>query len=307
MSKHSGIPKGLLQAVDRTLALLDAHAKSHPSVLSVAEPLPSLLEQCQQLCAQITEQTAEPIRTIHHFACTGGTLICKQLAVMPNTQVLSELDPLSKQHPHPFAPSDLILQLRNGLRDVEDSLLVDVFLAGLAFIYEDAGKYGTRLVLRDHTHSHFCDDQDNVTRLTFLQIIAARFPTCTVVTVRHPLDSYLSLRANGWIRFKPKTLDEYARRYLRFLAAYAQQDIFKYEDFIEDPATVMSQICAALQLPYNPYFLDLASAAHLSGDSGRSGSRVRERKRRPVPGEVAQEQETSAAYRTLCVQLGYVP
>ena len=305
MSRRSGASGGLLQAVDETLELLDSHSGGQLGAPVVSEPLPSLLEQCQRLCAEITAKTEEPIRTIHHFACTGGTLISKQLAVMPNTQVLSELDPFSQMPRPAFAPSDLIWQLRNSAREVDETLLADIFLSGLSVLYEHATTYGTRLVLRDHTHSHFCVDQHSPGRPTFLQLVQQRFSTCSVLTTRHPLDSYLSLRANGWVSFSPKTFDEYCHRYLDFLAAYRGARIFKYEDFVADPAQTIAAICRELQLPFSPDFLDLSPAVHLSGDSGRRGAAIRRRKRRPVPEQIAEEAQHSSNYHILCTQLGY--
>src|SRR5690606_26210779 len=55
----------------------------------------SLVDQCIALCEERRFERKEPVRIVHHFACTGGTLICKCIAAMPNTQLLSEVNPLN--------------------------------------------------------------------------------------------------------------------------------------------------------------------------------------------------------------------
>ena len=81
------------------------------------------------LCAQHEAVVfSEPIRTIHHFACTGGTLISKCIATMPNTQMLSEVDPLSTmlQSKKPkFALTDIIILMQQSTRGIESGLIID--------------------------------------------------------------------------------------------------------------------------------------------------------------------------------------
>jgi hypothetical protein len=288
--------------------LLDEHSTKHAPLPVTSDPLPSLLEQCQQACAEISAREPEPIRTIHHFACTGGTLICKQLAVMPNTYVLSEVDPLSLMaRDISFAPSDLVHQLRMGIRDVDDQLLVKTFIAGLQVIYDWACNHGARLVLRDHTHSQFCWGADIRKGTSLIELLQDDFQIRGAVTVRHPLDSYLSLDRLNWASFTPKTFEEYCRRYLAFLEIYQTSPLFKYEDFVADPETVTQAICTALALPFDAGFTDISSLVHLSGDSGRTGGRISARPRREIPERIAQECQNSKSYWLLCQRLDYEP
>mgnify|MGYP001096910020 CR=1 FL=1 len=65
--------KGL---VDDALALLTPYSRGVPTLdQSQSAPLESLLEQCRDQAARIMATRPAPIRMIHHFACTGGTLI----------------------------------------------------------------------------------------------------------------------------------------------------------------------------------------------------------------------------------------
>ena len=84
----------LLAALDDALGLLGEYPASTDLVAGDDNPA-SLLDQCLDLCADRGAGGPEPVRLLHHFACSGGSLISKCVATMPNVQLLSEVDPLS--------------------------------------------------------------------------------------------------------------------------------------------------------------------------------------------------------------------
>ena len=129
----------------------------------------------------------------------------------------------------------------------------------------------------------------------------------SVVTVRHPLDSFLSLSANKWLHFSPATLEEYCQRYALFLKAYRDQPLFRYEDFLEDAPGVLQNILDALALEPAPDFSQLRPLFHFSGDSGRNTPRIEPRPRRDIPDALQHDKDTSPAYAELCQTLGYDP
>jgi hypothetical protein len=135
-------------------------------------------------------------------------------------------------------------------------------------------------------------------------VIGEEHSVLAIVTVRHPLDSYLALAANEWIHFLPNTLEEYARRYLAFLEDHEHLPRFRYEDFVADPAATLYEICLALELPFNEGVFDSLGIVGLSGDSGRSAAVIGARTRRTVPPEV-EVQLASPVFRNLCETLGY--
>ncbi|MGK7294226.1 MAG: sulfotransferase family protein [Candidatus Wenzhouxiangella sp. M2_3B_020] len=249
----------------------------------------------------------EPIRLVHHFACTGGTLLCKGIASMPNVQLLSEVDPLDAQRrsaPGRFAPTDLISLVRLGTVAVPERLLQAVFLGGLEPIREYAEKAGLRLVLRDHSHGHFCFGSLE-DRPTLREIVAEQAETCSILWVRHPLESFMSLRHNGWLHFEPPTLDEYARRYNAFLDRHTGTPRFQYESFVRNPRQSMKEICRAFEIPFRETFERTIAAHRLSGDSGRTGTTIAPRPLRPIAEEVEQEARASRNFLELCGRLGY--
>lgn len=252
-----------------------------------------------------------PIRIIHHFACSGGTIISRAIALMPNVQLLSEIDPLSTLHvnrkaPY-FAPTDLILNLRHSIRPVDEAIIVEVFLSALLTLHSELERRGYDLVLRDHIHSHYCTYRNPRDRRDFRSIIADRHPVRSIITVRHPLDSFLSLVAQGWhVHFDPSTLDEYSRRYHLFLDDHARISIFKYEDFVADKIQFLRNVCSDLEIDYIGGAEELLPIAHLTGDSGRSADTIAFRPRRAVPSWIS-ESFDSENYRTLCKRLDYDP
>jgi hypothetical protein len=300
-SKAAEVAKSLQQALD----LLQAHP-IQPRTAQLPEPLQSLLEQCQALVQAAADP--QPVRTVHHLACTGGTLISKCLAVMPNVTLLSEIDPLSRMisaKRHLFWPTDILYSGRVALRPISDEIAVKSFNAGLAELHKGLTAEGRFLVIRDHAHSQFCTDENPESRPGLREILLRVLPVLSVLTVRHPLDSFLSLKKNGWDGSLSSSLETYAQRYKLFLVQCADFPLFYYEDFVADPDTVMAQMCTALDLPFQPGAEALLKVVKLTGDSGRSSTGIAARPRRSVPDDVAKQAKSSPAYHRLCETLGY--
>lgn len=305
-NKLQKIPPEVTEAIADSLELLQKSRYSSQDRLpeEATQPLPSLLERCRR---HLSEAGEEPVRVIHHLACTGGTLITKCLACSPNVLVLNELDPLSTKTTAAglFTPTDLIGLLANSNRPASMEDKIGLFLAGFSSLHESSEQRGLRMLVRDHAHSHFCTGDALPQRPTLGEIFKKKFTTLAVVTVRHPLDSWLSLVHNGWVEFNPGTLDEYAKRYRAFLDAHGDKKVFKYEDFVDSPDQTLAAICSELLLPFAPGFKDLFMVHKLSGDSGRSSGTIGQRERRPLDDAIRSEVENSESFRALCEDLGY--
>lgn len=271
--------------------------------------LGALLDRAEALAA--AAPAPQPVRLVHHFACAGGTVISKCLAAMPNTVLLSEIDPLSQQMIKPdiveFQPTDLIRALRGSARGIGDGVILQTFLGALTGLRGALSGQYRHLVLRDHAHSQFCLRIDPASRPSLGQIVSGALPVRQVVTLRHPLDSFLSLDAAGWRHFAPFTLEEYARRYTLFLDHYADVPRVTYEEFTRDPGPVLERICAVLDLPYSERAIERIGMIRLTGDSGRKSDRIAPRPRRPVPAAIAAQRGDSPTYALLCDRLGYAP
>ena len=258
-------------------------------------------------------QARPALRTLHHFACTGGTLFSRSIAALPCIRLLSEADPFSELgYREPFAPRDLISLAKAGSSPPGPEVLAKIFQAGLAALASETRSEGRDLVLRDHSHSHFCTDAETGSgtlpqRPSMKELLQDRYRLLSLVTVRHPLDSWLSLRRQKWVHFTPGTLQEYARRYHLFLDHYAGTEILQYEAFTAAPAAGMERICQVLELSASADFQQRITGQSLSGDSGRSGAEIAARPRRAVPEVVLAELAAAPAYDSLCTRLGYDP
>ena len=268
-----------------------------------------LIEQCLELCRRRGEALLEPVRTLHHFACTGGTLISRCVAAMPNVYLLSEIDPLSTLGRTPgrpqFAPTDTKTLLTQGVRPVQQATLQSLFAAELRVLVDTVQSSGAYLVLRDHAHSHFCVGAAVPDRPTVRAMASELAPVLSVLTVRDPIDSFLSLRTNDWLHFSPGDFSEYCRRYLAFLAAYEGVPVVQYETFVDRPDEEMQRICSILDLPYNDAFEKLLPAIRMTGDSGRRSWVIARRPPRQQRAELEEVAQGCPDYRRLADALGY--
>lgn len=303
-------PKDIDALLGAAKAYLEGERAGPPSL---QEPLARKSGQTHataDLDNTVLASASAPIRTVHHLSCTGGTLITKCIAAMPNTLVLNEVDPLSLypvsgDKPR-FSPTDMIALLRQGDPEIGEDLITRVFQAEIACVLDEMTRIGRATVLRDHSHTHFLTGPDISDRLSVLEILKARIPTLSVVTVRNPIDSFLSVQANKWhLQFEPSTFEEYCRRYLAFLDRYEGLPLFKYEDFVADPQKTMQAICNALDLEYADNFTELFNAFRFSGDSGRSSAIIEPRAHRDGYDELHAQVDTAPACRTLMDRLAY--
>jgi len=269
----------------------------------------ALIEQWSKFC-ETKAPEKQPIRLIQHLSCTGGTLIAKCLAAMPNVALLSEANPLSQLHIYSdpkFAPTDLTYLAINGNFPLINELSEKIFKADIDVIAEHVKQLGKYLVIREHSHSDFLVGESPKEYSTIRKLLKGDYPILSILTVRHPVDSYLSLIENGWIHFTPPTFDEYCKRYLLFIEHNDDLPMCKYEDFVSDPKKEIKPLCEALALPFNEDFQDVFDLNIMSGDSGRSSNTISKRKRRECNDKFLEEANQSAMYLQLCEQLNYSP
>lgn len=251
------------------------------------------------------------IRTVHHLAATGGTLIAKCIAAVESVWLASEIDPFADQSIG-FAPRQLLggLDARYGILSEQD--LREDFLRQLERALALAARERKHLVIREYTNPAYYSPVLTA-RLVVLDLLRAEgYTTRSVATVRHPLDSYLALLENVWLLKELRSAEVYSARYLRFLADVraAELPVFRYEDFVADPDAQLHRIVDALELGFPDGFLERIGSITLTGDSGRSGAdiapRPRRRPARTVLRQVRRELE-APSYLELCDQLGYRP
>ncbi|GAA6184264.1 hypothetical protein [Aliiglaciecola sp. NS0011-25] len=288
---------------------LTSETKKNTNLSAEVNETLSLLERCAQIVDTHENQTKPLLRVLHHFACSGGTVIAKILSSLPNVYLLSEVHPTTMLHlgngePR-YLPSDLIAQSRYAQIPDIDSLALKIFSKSVKQINDHVVTVGGHLIIRDHSHSDFCIGSTFRTSSQVADCLVEDFELLRVVTVRDPIDSYLSLLSSKWDHFDPKGFDEYCRRYLVFISEYRQEHIFKYESFLNDPSLVISKIASHLNLPFSERVFDFFDIYKMSGDSGRVSSKIEARPRRDLSDELKKEISQSEFYAHLREKLEY--
>ena len=253
-----------------------------------------------------SKKLAKPvIRTIHHLACTGGTLISKCLASMPDVALVSEINPFNRSGSR-FEPTNPFLLFERSTSNLSEEDIKHNFKSQIQHIVDLCQRDDLDLILRDHSHTDFCNEQPFKT-CPVNDYLNDDYELVSVVSVRHPLDSFLSLTNAGWDKhFRPNTLTEYSKRYLAFLQKYNSLSIIKYEEFCAKPTEIMMELCRTLQINFLGGFEDRFGQHRLSGDSGRTGlAKIEARPRSTVPEVIANETINSQPYIELLEKLGY--
>lgn len=257
------------------------------------------------------------IRILHHWACSGGTILSRAISSLPRVVLLSEMHPLAHLRlttaSQEYSPTDVIQQLCLPHNGRDPVLCVATWNGAIDALQQALAAEQKHLVLRSHSHIDFftganCREQPLVSRC-----LAPRHQLLELFSVRHPLDCWISIQAQGWHHhFRFPSLAEFCRRGLRMMESCAGLPLLRYEDFTLQPDAALQLVSGVLQLPDGAEQRDTLAGISLSGDSGRSGDIITPRPRRPLPHSVLEELQRELAatnqhspYQNLCAQLGY--
>lgn len=262
----------------------------------------SLLDKCDDVCKEYCD-SKPVIRIIHHFACSGGSIISKCLSAMPNVYLLSEVHPftdlaMGKEKPK-YSPSDITSLTKYAGIPKQKELAAKLFKKSIDEVNVHITKFGGSLILRDHTHADYCVGE-HIHNNSIVELLKDSYQITSLVTLRNPIDCYLSLLAKGWVHFKPATFDEYCKRLLAFLNNFTKEQIVFYEDFVQQTQQVVKKMCSKLEIPFDDAFEATFDVFSVTGDSGRKGSIVGVRKRRDVSKVFEEEVKNSPYFKKVC-------
>ncbi|MDO6709109.1 hypothetical protein Q4567_00105 [Aliiglaciecola sp. 2_MG-2023] len=262
----------------------------------------SLLLRCQKIVEQ-TEALKPKLRIVRHMACSGGSMISKCIDAMPNVYLMSEVHPLARKHlgdkGHKFTPSDIISCAYYANIPNINNLSEEIFASSIKVTINALDNYGAHLVLREHSHTDFCVGNRALNSNAVTRLLSKEYDVLSLVTLRNPIDSYLSLKKNGWVQFEPANFDEYCRRVLLFLEQNKKSKIIYYEKFVTSPQKFMKTICKTLKIPYIDNFQDYFDLRKITGDSGRSSGEIETKPRRTIDDKTMLEIENSKFYRQI--------
>lgn len=259
------------------------------------------------------------IPVLRHLARSGGTVISRCIGCMKGVTLLSEV------HPANLAVTQPIRQAKVWHALVTDAEIARWKRAGppnmlqfLALCEQRARSKRSRLVIRDWTHLDYIGVPYAKPAMGFAlrDALAGAYAVAEAITVRHPLDQYLSLAKLGIMQ--GRLTDEI---YLRGCAAFAEHaaaaqgpGFVRYEDFTNDPEPALRTLCERLTIDYDPTWRDRWwSFTQITGDTpdaGSRGSHAREIKPLPraaVPDGLRERFLAIDDYRRACEPLGYEP
>jgi hypothetical protein len=257
--------------------------------------------------------------TLHHIAATGGSIISQAIAKAANCLLLSEINPHATVLTNNlgFNRTSIVEHVcKASQRDLSRPLKFEYFSSLLSIAIKHSQECSKNLLIRDHSHSSF-DWIANTKQSNFLIYLNdwldlhPDFNIKSLLSVRHPIDSFISNQSYGWhTRLSRKgDFDEYCKNLLIFDRYFVPicVDVIRYEDFCIGWEDVVSGILDSL----NIHMLEFASYELLdipvTGKSGRKTSTIEPRKRKieKLSNELIHAAKNSESYHEYCVLHSY--
>ncbi len=183
----------------------------------------------------------------------GAPLVSRCLGAMPGIALLSRIHPAAENGNNPLEQAYKWFGLIDDtdierLRTQPDWPYLEI----MQMIAERAEKKGLTLIVGDRSNEDFIADKP-VSELSgiFLHptVLETRFTPTSVAVVRHPIDQWIFLQ--NQLGADAPRLEIFMRGYRRFSDCLNGIEIVRFEDFLADPASVLTAICNALDAPYN--------------------------------------------------------
>lgn len=207
-----------------------------------------------------------------------------------------------------FAPMNLVSQFAKQYSDLTDAQLrADFFTSQVDLLLRTCDANNRSLILRDHSHPDYMRARPRHGSALLSHLDG--YDLKSVVTIRDPVDSYLSCVRRKWLKAIDSDFGRYCDRILKFINDFEGSPVYRYEDFCVDPTATMREMCASLDLKFAEDFLDKFSEIELTGDSGRTSATISLPPRREIDPEIAkgliEAASNSPNYQILCERFGY--
>jgi len=249
------------------------------------------------------------------YARSGGTVLNQFLGSLPNTVMMSEVNPL---------PCAWSVELRLGMVKSQAKqwygieLQSDDFTENTLELYELLQQTGRQLVIRDWSFGNFFPREENnftpPNRLLILEVLEDKCQIVPFCFVRDVIDVWLSYSAKARVVGRHIDMESFFAHYLKYARAVHQKQIpvFKYEDFTRDPENVVRDICSCTGLKYSDSCRDYASYDKIIGDAhfdphsrGRRAGVVRPMPRRHISRTEAERIDACTEMREANEIFGY--
>ena len=253
------------------------------------------------------------IRILRNLARSGGTLIGKCVGCMDNITLISEIHPADLKSTKPMMQA----QKWFGLVTTKDMLRWKIrppnTFQFVSLCDTRSIAKGDTLVLRDWSHLDYIGIPFTTPKFGFAlrEELEAVYDIRSAVTVRHPIDQFLSLRELSIVQSQ-LTLDGYLLGCKKFAQFASEHGFYRYEDFTKDPDTVLKGICNDLDISFDPDYANKWQAfTHITGDTQPGLGRGSVKKtiehfgRKPIDDNLLKAFRENADYQYACELLGY--
>lgn len=215
------------------------------------------------------------------FARSGGTILNKALACLPNTIMLSEVNPLGGGWGEAGANSYTTVY-EQALHWYNIKLKNKKFKEAIIELNEFCEKNKKFLIVRDWSFVNFSEHRYNnfnpPTRFLTLDAIKDLNPKIFVF-VRNAIDI--------WISREMPNVDKFFDEYLDYTIKVKDLDvpIFKYENFTKAPRETLKRMCGTVGLQYKDVIETCVDYKRVNGDvQNKDNSRgVKQREIKPLP------------------------
>lgn len=261
----------------------------------------------------MAKSRAKPkIRVLQHLARSGGTLISRCLGSMHGVALFSEVHPDTMRHISAIRQAidwhGLVSESETKLWKMKgDALFAQLFVLAS---YR-AQQKGRVLLLRDWSHIdyHGLPYQRPTMRPKIVDALSEQFEVVRTATVRHPIDTYLSLMTLPVMQGVPMPIGVYLDGCLAFAEEAARIGFVRYEDFTHAPDKHLRLLCERLEMEFDPTYIERwAAFEHITGDTtGTRGGRqeIRALKRRSAEPALIEKFRSFESYRKTKEILGY--
>ncbi|MCP4109087.1 MAG: hypothetical protein GY749_26755 [Desulfobacteraceae bacterium] len=213
------------------------------------------------------------------YSRSGGTLLNKCLGSLPDTVVMSEVNPLGGGDGK-AGPNSYKTVWEQALHWYGIELKSRDFRESITELGEYCEKHNKKLVIRDWSHANFAKIKLNNFNPPnqFLTLKALKDLNPTIfIFVRDAIDIWIS----SW----GPDMNTFFEEYITYVKAVKllNAPIYKYENFVKNPEKTLKEICETTSLEYRDVTRSYYKFEKANGDTQIKGSSRGALKRKIIP------------------------
>ncbi len=191
------------------------------------------------------------------FARSGGTILNRCLASLPNVVMLSEVNPLGGGGIHFNTPKE---QAKNWY---DIPIHSNDVIEGIIELEKYCNENNKYLIVRDWSFINFVPHKLNnnnpPNKLALIDSLKNRTQIVPFAFMRDAIDIWISRKGS---------INEFFSSYSNYVYQILKENlnIFKYEDFCIDPKKEIKKICEFADINYNDSFLKFSAFDKVNGD-----------------------------------------